>query len=87
MSLERRKHPRSHVLRRGQVVFRDGYSVLDCVLLDLSPGGAQLRVDNWLTLPQRFEVRIKGGPRHLAEVRHRNMERTGVRFIGPHGGA
>lgn len=83
MAEERRKHPRSRVLRRGQVVFRDGYSVLDCVLTDLSPGGAQLNVENWLTLPQRFELRITGGPRHLAEVRHRAMARTGVQFVGP----
>ncbi len=85
MTDERREHPRSRVLRRGQVVFRGGHSVLDCVLLDLSVGGAQLRVDNWLTLPQQFEVRIKDGPRHLAEVRHRSMERTGVRFVNTAG--
>jgi hypothetical protein len=83
MSIERREHPRSHVLQRGQVVFRNGHSSMDCVLLDLSVGGAQIRVDNWLTLPQRLEVRIKGGPRHLAEVRYRSMERIGVRFVGP----
>lgn len=83
MAEERRRHPRSHVLRRGTVVLPGGHSAMDCVLLDVSAGGAQLRVDNWLTLPQRFEVRIKGGPRHLAEVRHRNMERTGVKFVGP----
>jgi hypothetical protein len=86
MSHERREHLRSHVLRRGQVVFRNGYTSMDCVLLDLSVGGAQIRVDNWLTLPQRFEVRIKGGPRHMVEVRHRNLERTGVRFVGPQRG-
>ena len=83
MSHERRKYPRSHVLRRGQIVFRDGHGAMDCVLLDLSVGGAQIRVGNWLTLPQRFEIRIKGGPRHLAEVRYRNMEHTGIRFVGP----
>lgn len=81
MTEERRKHPRSSVLRRGRIVLAGGHSGMDCVLLDLSAGGAQLRVDNWLTLPQRFEVRIKDGPRHLAEVRHRNMECTGVQFI------
>lgn len=85
MSHERRKYPRSHVLRRGQIVYRNGYGAMDCVLLDLSAGGAQIRVENWLTLPQRFEVRIAGGPRYLAEVRHRNLERTGVRFVGPSG--
>ncbi len=85
MAEERRRHPRSHVLRRGQIVMSGGHTTMDCVLLDLSAGGAQLRVDNWLTLPQRFEVRIKGGPRHQAEVRHRNMERTGVQFVGPAG--
>ncbi|HRO12221.1 PilZ domain-containing protein [Amaricoccus sp.] len=78
---ERRLHPRAHVLRRARIVFRRGYSSLDCVVLDLSPAGARLKVDDWLALPDRFELRIENGPRREAEVRFRAMETTGVRFV------
>ena len=78
---EKRQHPRAHVLRRARIVFRRGFSSLDCILLDVSPGGARLRVDEWLALPDRFELRIENGQRRAAEVRYRAMENTGVRFI------
>ena len=51
------------------------------MVLDLSPGGARLKVDEWLALPDRFELRIENGPRREAEVRFRAMEMTGVRFV------
>jgi hypothetical protein len=81
---ENRRHPRTRVLRRGRIVFRRGYSTLDCVVLDLSPDGARLKVGEWLALPDRFELRIENGPRREAEVRFRAMETTGVRFVDEH---
>ena len=62
---EQRGHPRAHVLRRAKIVFRRGYSAMDCVVLDLSPAGARLKVDQWLALPDRFELRIENGPGRL----------------------
>lgn len=81
MSSERRNSPRSRVLRRGQIVFRSGHTAIDCVLLNLSDDGAQLRLDNWLALPKKFELRIENGPSRQAEVRYRVVERTGIRFL------
>jgi len=77
---EKRRHQRAHVLRRARIVFRRGYSTIDCVVLDLSPSGARLKVDEWLALPDRFELRIENGVRREAEVRFRAMEMTGIRF-------
>lgn len=81
MDDERRQCPRAHVLRRARIVFRRGHSTIDCVVLDLSSGGARLKVGQWLGLPGRFELRIENGPSHEAEVRYRDMELTGVCFI------
>lgn len=78
---DKRRHPRAHVLKRARIVFSRGHSTLDCILLDLSPGGARIRVDEWLALPERFELRIENGPRREAEVRYRAMETTGIRFL------
>ncbi len=79
--IDRRQHPRSHVLRRARIVFRRGFSTLDCVVLDISGGGARLKVSEWLGLPDRFELRIENGPAHEVEVRHRSMDVTGVQFV------
>jgi hypothetical protein len=81
MSSERRTTQRSRVLRRGQIVFRSGHTAIDCILLDLSEDGAQLRLDNWLALPRKFELRIENGPSRQAEVCYRATERTGIRFV------
>ena len=79
-SIEHRRFPRSRVLRRGQVVFRNGHSAVGCIVLDLSTGGARLKVREWLGLPDAFELRMENGPVRTVEVCHRNMELTGVRF-------
>jgi hypothetical protein len=81
MSEVRRQFPRNHVLQRGQVVFRGGHCAIDCVVLDLSMGGAKLRVADWLGLPPKFELRIEQGQVRTAAVCHRDMTSTGVRFI------
>jgi hypothetical protein len=77
---DKRKHPRSRVLRRGNIVFRNGHSAVGCVVLDLSTGGARLKVREWLGLPEAFELRIENGPARQVAVRYRNMETTGVEF-------
>ena len=81
MSDDHRDSPRHRVLQRGNIVFRNGHSAIACVILDLSTGGARLRVGEWLALPDRFELRIENGPARDAEVRYRAREMTGVRFV------
>jgi hypothetical protein len=81
MTADRRQTFRAHVLRRARIVFRRGHSALDCIVLDLSPGGARLKVAEWLGLPDSFELRIENGPVHEVRVRHRAMEMTGVEFV------
>lgn len=81
VKVNRRKFPRAHVLRRARIVFRRGNCSMDCVVLDLSEGGARLRASDWLALPDKFELRIENGPVRDAEVRFRSAEMAGVRFV------
>ena len=81
MTIERRQFPRAHVLRRAKIVFRRGHSAIDCVVLDLSTGGARVRIGAWLGMPDRFELRIDNGPSREAEVRFRGVDLAGVRFV------
>ena len=78
---ERRSTERRRVLRRGKIVFRKGHSVIDCILLDLSDGGARLRAPGLIAIPERFELRIENGPTYEVAVAFRTFEMTGVRFL------
>ena len=81
MSAERRQYERAHVLRRARIVYRRGWSSLDCVVLDLSSGGARIKVGAMLGFPERFELRIDSGPVREAVVRYRAADATGVEFV------
>lgn len=83
MDEERRGSTRARLLRRARIVFQRGYSSIDCVVLDLSAGGAKLKLCGPLGLPDRFELRFDNGLRRAVEVRHRGVETTGVAFIDP----
>lgn len=78
---ERRRTLRRRVLRRGKIVFRKGHSVIDCILLDLSDGGARLRAPGLIALPERFELRIENGPSYEVTVAFRTFDVAGVRFL------
>ena len=78
---DRRSFQRHHVLRRGSIVFRNGHSAIHCVVLDLSSGGARLRVGEWLGMPDRFELRVDNGLAREAVVRFRALDVAGVEFV------
>lgn len=77
---DRRHHARARVLRRAKIVFNRGYSALDCVVLDLSPEGARLKLGSMLGLPDRFELRLANGLTYAAVVRYRGAEVAGISF-------
>ena len=81
MTTDRRRFPRAHVLRRAKIVFRRGNSAIDCVVLDLSAGGARIRIGTWLGMPDRFELRIENGPARTAAVRFRGVDLAGLEFV------
>lgn len=81
MAAERRSTSRQRVLRRGNIYYGNGRSSVRCVVLDLSGGGARIRVDGWLGVPDRFDLRIENGPSQIAELRYRDADAAGVRFI------
>ncbi len=80
MSDNRRSHQRDRLLQRGRIVLRGGFTAIDCIILDLSEGGARLKFWAWTNLPDRFELRY-GDYRRKVEVCRRNADGAGVRFI------
>jgi hypothetical protein len=78
---DRRRFLRRMLLRRAKIVLKDGHSAVDCVILDMSEGGARVKIDDWLLVPGRFELRTETGARHMAEVRYRDLATAGVEFV------
>lgn len=78
---ERRRSERRRVLRRGRIVFRNGYGAIDCVVLDVSDGGARLRAPAALMIPDLFRLSVDDGSSHDVAVCYRGAGVAGVRFL------
>lgn len=81
---DRRAHPRQRVLKRVKAVFNDNRSVIDCIMRDVSLGGARLACAQAVQLPERFQLVIMAD-REMRDVRvaWRNHSQLGVEFVSP----
>jgi hypothetical protein len=80
---ERREHPRHRVFKRVKAIF-DNRSVIDCVMRDLSVGGARLTCRQAALLPERFQL-VFMTERDMRDVRvaWRGIDEIGVQFTTP----
>lgn len=58
-----------------------GQTVLDCIVLNVSEGGALLDLNAEVNLPPRFMLCIGDGVPLACVTRHRNGARLGVEFV------
>lgn len=81
---ERRAHPRRKVLKRVKAVFNGNSSVLDCLMRDVSAGGARLTCDQVAQLPDTFQL-VFLTEREMRDVRvaWRKPNELGVAFMSP----
>ena len=77
----RRSERRRRVYKRARIVFDNGYAVFDCIVRNLSGGGAMLEVETPLGVPRAFRIVMshdaKGRP---CRVVWRTEKRMGVAF-------
>lgn len=83
-SEERRAHQRSRVLKPVKAVFNANRCVLDCVMRDISIGGARLFCDEAMRLPEHFQL-VFMAEREMRDVRvaWRKHDQLGVAFLSP----
>jgi len=80
-SSARRVTDRSKTLKSAKIVFNKNQSVIDCMVRDLSPTGAKLKVGDLLAVPRTFVLELNDGTRYNCErVRSMGLE-IGVRFL------
>ena len=76
-----RRHIRCRMFKPAHLVLTD--AVLDCVLLDLSPGGAQVCLRTGAEVPTRAILRLPGGESRPMRRCWRRGLRIGFEAVGP----
>ena len=78
---ERRESERASVLQGAVIVYRAATCSMDCVVLNLSDGGAALQPADLPHCPDEFTLRIHMGPSYKCVVCWRYRNKLGVRFV------
>jgi hypothetical protein len=80
---ECRKCPRMRVLKRAKIVLGRS-SVFDCVVRDLTNGGARVNISNTGDLPEDVAITFDGGRTCRAcRIAWRTLNETGLQFTDP----
>jgi len=79
---ERRKHQRTDVNEPGYV--SSGGSVMHCTVLNISPDGAAIEIENPVFVPQLFRLVLANDPSvvHECGIAWVKKNRIGVTFLG-----
>jgi hypothetical protein len=79
---DRREHQRHAVEIDGKLIFADGRCAFDCVIIELSEGGARVRLSVEVDLPRKvYFWQMKTGSVLDCEVRWQEHKLVGLRFI------
>ena len=77
----RRTHPRIRTLKGGQIIYNNANCVADCLILNMSDGGAALQATDAIELPIHVTLKEKQGKSYKSEVCWQHGKKLGVRFI------
>jgi len=84
MGAEHRKSPRRRIEQSVLMTLDNGSIIGQCTMLDVSAGGARLKVNGDLTVPQQFTLllsKIDGRLKRHCVVAWRKEKQVGVRFV------
>lgn len=78
---ERRSFPRGRTYLGGQVAFNGRWSVMDCIVRNMSHYGARVAIESTVPIPREFDLIVphKGESRR-ARVVWRNEREIGLAF-------
>ncbi|HMF05758.1 MAG TPA: PilZ domain-containing protein [Methylocella sp.] len=76
----RRAEPRRRVLKTARIVFKNHTVTFDCVVRNLSDGGASLKVESSLEIPDSFDLVIATASIRSCRVAWRKATEIGVEF-------
>ena len=79
---EKRLQPRRNTMIVATIVYEGGRSRVDCVIRNLSDGGAKLEFAAVRGIPDSFDLMVPGHPPHHCKVAWRALKELGVQFVG-----
>src|SRR5665213_2658728 len=71
---------RRRVLKGAKIIFRGGFSTINCVVRDHSETGARLQVDTIVGIPDSFRLQILDAPPRDCRVVWRSARELGITF-------
>ena len=79
--MDHRSATRARAFLKAQIRFNNGMSTMDCVIRDLSDGGARLQISDSVAIPNSFELHIpKRDETRRAVLHWRTAEEMGIGF-------
>ena len=77
----RRQHGRKMTLKSGQIIYNNANCIADCLILNVSEGGATLQAVDFFDFPSTFVLKMHHGVTHRCEVCWQLGKKLGVRFV------
>lgn len=81
LRLEKRLSPRRNTMIIATIVYDGGRTRLDCVIRNLSEGGAKLEVPTVRGIPASFDLMVPGHRPQHCRVAWRALKELGVQFL------
>jgi hypothetical protein len=78
---EQRLQPRRNTMILATAIFDNGRTRLDCVIRNLSDGGAKLEFATVRGIPQTFDLLVPGHRPQQCRVAWRALKELGVQFL------
>lgn len=79
--MELRAAERGRSLLKAKIIFNNRMSTVDCIIKNISAGGARIAVGSTLSLPNEFDLDVPlKGKTYRAQMRWRDAENIGVEF-------
>ena len=79
---EKRSGHRRRMFKGGKLSFNNGYGAMECVVRNISDGGALLSFGDTSAVPSAFNLSVAGEASRPARVRWRRETAIGVEFQG-----
>ena len=85
-SLENRRYPRIRTLKAARILLNGHHSVINCMVRNLCPGGACLKIASMIGIPEQFDLIFDADKsvRGCRRVWHRDQQ-MGIAFDAPMG--
>jgi len=77
----RRNHHRIRTLKGGQIIYNNANCIADCLILNMSDGGASLQATDTIDWPTQVTLKDRQGKSYKCEVCWQHGKKLGVRFI------